>query len=80
MIDHLTVAQPIAKTRKAGVPQVLILVLINLWPMIAIIVIVLVVPVIALQLKDLPEITSLAPFVYAAPGLCGIDIPLCRVF
>lgn len=57
-------------TRKAGVPQALIIIFINMLPMMAIITLVPIVPAIIAYFKDVPNIQTLAPMVLAAPGLC----------
>lgn len=65
---HTLLSTPIA--RKAGVPQALIIVFINMLPMMAIITLVPIVPAIIGHFKDVPNIQILAPMVLAAPGLC----------
>jgi hypothetical protein len=70
MIESLAIAQPIAITRKAGMPQGVIIILLNLVPMLAVAALVPVVPAIVEHFKDVAHIMTLAPMVLAAPGLC----------
>ena len=55
--------------KKAGIPQALIIIFINMLPMMAIITLVPIVPAIIVNFKDVPNIQVLAPMVLAAPGL-----------
>lgn len=55
--------------QKAGIPQALIIIFINMLPMMAIITLVPIVPAIIGNFKDMPNIQVLAPMVLAAPGL-----------
>lgn len=55
--------------KKAGIPQALIIIFINMLPMMAIITLVPIVPAIIGNFKDVPNIQVLAPMVLAAPGL-----------
>ncbi|MCU7549765.1 MFS transporter [Chitinophagaceae bacterium LB-8] len=70
MIESQTIAHPISTARRAGLPQALVVILINMLPMMAIIALVPVVPAIMEYFKDVPNINTLAPLVLAAPGLC----------
>ncbi len=56
--------------KKAGIPQALIIIMINMLPMMAIITLVPIVPAIISNFKDIPNIQVLAPMSLAAPGLC----------
>ena len=56
--------------KKAGIPQALIIIFINMLPMMAIITLVPIVPAIIGNFKDIPNIQVLAPMSLAAPGLC----------
>lgn len=56
--------------KKAGIPQALIIILINMLPMMAIITLVPIVPAIMQNFEYVPNIQTLAPMVLAAPGLC----------
>lgn len=56
--------------KKAGIPQALIIIFINMLPMMAIITLVPIVPAIISNFKDIPNIQVLAPMSLAAPGLC----------
>lgn len=55
--------------QKAGIPQALIIIFINMLPMMAIITLVPIVPAIIGNFKDIPNIQVFAPMVLAAPGL-----------
>jgi hypothetical protein len=69
MIDGLTIIQPIAISRKAGVPQGVIIILLNLLPMLVVAALVPAVPAIVEHLKDVPHIMTLAPMMLAAASL-----------
>lgn len=62
----ITTSQP----RQAGAIQGIIIVLINMLPMMAIVALMPVVPAIVENFKDIPHITTWAPLVLSAPGLC----------
>lgn len=57
-------------SRKAGIPQGIIIVLVSILPMMAVITLMPVVPTLRNHFKDVPYIETLAPFVISAPGLC----------
>jgi MFS family permease len=57
-------------TRKAGIPQGIVIILINMLPMMAIVALMPVVPAIRDNFKDMPNILTWAPLVLSAPGLC----------
>ena len=63
MIEPITI-------KKAGPIQGVIIVLINMLPMMAIVALMPVVPAIVENFKDIPHITTWAPLVLSAPGLC----------
>ncbi|RDB02946.1 MFS transporter [Runella aurantiaca] len=58
------------QTRKAGIPQGIITVLVSILPVMAVITLMPVVPTLRNHFKDVPYIETLAPFVISAPGLC----------
>jgi MFS family permease len=58
------------QTKKAGIPQGVIIVLVSILPMMAVITLMPVVPTLRNHFKDVPFIETLAPFVISAPGLC----------
>src|SRR5215470_18124588 len=58
------------RPRKAGVIQGIIIVFIFMLPMMAIVALMPVVPAIAENFKDMPNIMTWAPLVLSAPGLC----------
>ena len=57
-------------SRKAGIPQGIVIILINMLPMMAIVALMPVVPAIRDNFKDMPNILTWAPLVLSAPGLC----------
>ncbi|MGD8779643.1 MAG: MFS transporter [Ignavibacteria bacterium] len=59
-----------AVSRKAGLPQGVIIIIISILPMMAVVSLMPVVPAIRDNFKDVPYISTLAPLVLSAPGLC----------
>ena len=56
--------------RKAGIPQGIVIIIISILPMMAVVSLMPVVPAIRDNFKDVPYISTLAPLVLSAPGLC----------
>jgi MFS family permease len=59
-----------SQPRKAGAIQALVIILINMLPMMAIVALMPVVPAIVDNFKSMSHITTWAPLVLSAPGLC----------
>ena len=56
--------------RKAGTAQAIVIILVSMLPMMAIVALMPVVPAIAENFKHIPGISTWAPMVLSAPGLC----------